>query len=199
MQKGTCGILMSSIDMPFTKHGIRPDIILNPNAIPSRQTIGQLLESLVGKVAALDVMEGDGTPFEDFDIEKVEKRLEALGYDPKGYEEMYNGMTGEWFDVEIFITPCYYQRLQKFAVDEVYSISTGPTCAITHQPLEGRILAQVFLEIRMLVCILISNFGNQYDLSIHAKSQKCGKIQQSFNYRGIVETQYAAVGETHGW
>jgi hypothetical protein len=62
-------------------------------------------------------------------------KLAELGYDRHGTERMYNGMTGEWFDVEIFITPCYYQRLQKFAVDEVYSISTGPTCAITHQPL----------------------------------------------------------------
>ena len=137
-QKGTCGILMPSIDMPFTKHGIRPDIILNPNAIPSRQTIGQLLESLVGKVAALDVMEGDGTPFEDFDIEKVEKRLEALGYDPKGYEEMYNGMTGEKLKMKIYFGPTYYQRLKHMVQDKLHGRARGPRTLLTRQPPEGR-------------------------------------------------------------
>jgi hypothetical protein len=136
-QKGTCGILMPSIDMPFTKHGIRPDIILNPNAIPSRQTIGQLLESLVGKVAALDVMEGDGTPFEDFDIEKVEKRLEALGYDPKGYEEMYNGMTGEKLKMKIYFGPTYYQRLKHMVQDKLHGRARGPRTLLTRQPPEG--------------------------------------------------------------
>ncbi len=138
MQKGTCGILLPSIDMPFTKHGIRPDIILNPNAIPSRQTIGQLLESLVGKVAALDVVEGDGTPFEDFDISKIEKRLEELGYDPKGYEEMYNGMTGEKLKMKIFFGPTYYQRLKHMVQDKLHGRARGPRTLLTRQPPEGR-------------------------------------------------------------
>lgn len=136
-QKGTCGILLPSIDMPYTKNGIRPDIILNPNAIPSRQTIGQLLESLVGKVAALDVVEGDGTPFEDFDISKIEKRLEELGYDPKGYEEMYNGMTGEKLKMKIFFGPTYYQRLKHMVQDKLHGRARGPRTLLTRQPPEG--------------------------------------------------------------
>lgn len=137
LQKGTCGILMPAIDMPFNKHGIRPDIILNPNAIPSRQTIGQLLESLIGKVAALDVFEGDGTPFEDFDISKVEKRLEELGYDPKGYEELYNGMTGEKLKMKIYFGPTYYQRLKHMVQDKLHGRARGPRTLLTRQPPEG--------------------------------------------------------------
>ena len=139
MQKGTCGILMPAIDMPYNKHGIRPDIILNPNAIPSRQTIGQLLESLVGKVAAIDIMEGDGTPFEDFDISQVEKRLEALGYDPKGYEELYNGMTGEKLKMKIYFGPTYYQRLKHMVQDKLHGRARGPRTLLTRQPPEGDI------------------------------------------------------------
>jgi len=137
LQKGTCGILMPAIDMPFNKHGIRPDIILNPNAIPSRQTIGQLLESLIGKVAALDVFEGDGTPFENFDISQVEKRLEELGYDPKGYEELYNGMTGEKLKMKIYFGPTYYQRLKHMVQDKLHGRARGPRTLLTRQPPEG--------------------------------------------------------------
>jgi DNA-directed RNA polymerase II subunit RPB2 len=96
-QKGTCGIQLQWVDMPYNKFGVRPDIILNPHAIPSRQTVAQLLESVVGKVAAIDGYDADGTPFEDYDMEKVEKRLGELGYDPKGYEELYNGGTTRVF------------------------------------------------------------------------------------------------------
>jgi DNA-directed RNA polymerase II subunit RPB2 len=137
-QKGTIGILLPSIDMPYNKHGIRPDIILNPNAIPSRQTIGQLLEALVGKVAALDCFDGDGTPFEDFDIKKIEDRLEELGYDPKGYEELYNGMTGEKLKVKIYFGPTYYQRLKHMVQDKLHGRARGPRTILTRQPPEGR-------------------------------------------------------------
>ncbi len=137
-QKGTCGIKLQGIDMPYNKHGIRPDIILNPNAIPSRQTIGQLLESLVGKVAALEGFEGDGTSFEDYDLEKVEKRLEELGYDPKGYEELYNGMTGEKLKVKIFFGPTFYQRLKHQVEDKIHARARGPRTLLTRQPPEGQ-------------------------------------------------------------
>jgi hypothetical protein len=137
-QKGTCGIKLAGIDMPYNKFGIRPDIILNPNAIPSRQTIGQLLESLVGKVAALDGFEGDGTAFEDYDLEKIENRLKECGYDPKGYEELYNGMTGEKLKIKIFFGPTFYQRLKHLVEDKIHGRARGPRTLLTRQPLEGR-------------------------------------------------------------
>jgi len=137
-QKGTCGIKLAGIDMPYNKFGIRPDIILNPNAIPSRQTVGQLLESLVGKVAALDGYEGDGTAFEEFNIEQVEKRLTELGYDPKGYEELYNGMTGEKLKIKIYFGPTFYQRLKHQVEDKMHARARGPRTLLTRQPPEGR-------------------------------------------------------------
>lgn len=136
-QKGTCGIKLPGIDMPFTKHGLRPDIIVNPNAIPSRMTIGQLVESLVGKVAAIDGYDADGTPFEPHDIGSIEKRLTELGYDAKGYEEMYNGMTGEKMKMKIFFGPTYYHRLKHLVQDKLHSRSRGPRTLLTHQPPEG--------------------------------------------------------------
>ena len=137
-QKGTCGIKLQGIDMPYNKYGIRPDIILNPNAIPSRQTIGQLLEELVGKLAALEGFEGDGTAFEDYDVEKIEKRLEELGYDPKGYEELYNGMTGEKLKIKIYVGPTFYQRLKHQVEDKIHARARGPRTLLTRQPPEGR-------------------------------------------------------------
>lgn len=137
-QKGTCGIKLAGIDMPYNKFGIRPDIILNPNAIPSRQTVGQLLETLVGKVSALDGYEGDGTAFEEYDFEKIENRLKELGYDPKGYEELYNGMTGEKLKIKIFFGPTFYQRLKHQVEDKIHGRARGPRTLLTHQPPDGR-------------------------------------------------------------
>lgn len=137
-QKGVTGIEYVHCDMLFCESGIVPDLILNPHAIPSRMTIGQLVESLAGKVAAIEGSFHDATIFTPIDLRAMGDRLEELGFDRHGVEPMYNGMTGEWIDADIFIGPTYYQRLQKFVVDEVYSISTGPTCVITRQPLEGK-------------------------------------------------------------
>jgi len=137
-QKGMSGMVLSQADIMFTESGICPTLIMNPHGIPSRMTVNQLMEGQAAKVCALLGALGDGTAFGKTDINAVGDRLVELGYDRHGTERMFNGMTGEWMDVEIFITPTYYQRLQKFAVDEVYSISTGPTCAITRQPLTFR-------------------------------------------------------------
>mgnify|MGYP000476366140 CR=1 FL=1 len=137
-QKGTIGIIFDGVNMPFTKDGIKPDIILNPNAIPSRMTIGQLKESLIGKVAALQGMDADGTAFEEYDLEAVKDELEKLGYNRNGYEEMYNGMTGEKLKVEIFIGPTYYQRLKHLVEDKIHSRARGPTTSLTRQAPEGR-------------------------------------------------------------
>lgn len=114
------GIGMRGIDMPFTRHGIRPDIIMNPNAIPSRMTIGQLWECLLGKVGALKGMNMDGTAFEDYDIEAVKDMLEKIGYQRDCEEYLYNGMTGKMIKHMIFIGPVYYQRLKHMVQDKMH-------------------------------------------------------------------------------
>lgn len=121
-QKGTIGILLDAIDMPFTKNGIRPDIIMNPNAVPSRMTIGQLTECVVGKAAISLGFDCDGTPFEDYDLTKIEKILESQGYQYDGKETLYNGMTGEQLKVKIFIGPTYYQRLKHLVADKIHCL-----------------------------------------------------------------------------
>jgi len=137
-QKGTIGLLLDGIDMPITENGIQPDIILNPNAIPSRMTTGQLIECLVGKVAALSGMDADGTAFEEYDIESIKKQLKSLGYNEAGTEKMYNGMTGKMMKREIFIGPTYYQRLKHLTADKIHSRARGPRTLLTRQPPEGR-------------------------------------------------------------
>lgn len=122
-QKGTMGLPIKASDMMFSSQGISPDIILNPNAIPSRMTIGQLIECLMGKVSAIEGHDGDGTPFNDIDITEIKDRLEKLGYHRDGVEHMYNGMTGQKLKIMIFIGPTYYQRLKHLVEDKVHCCS----------------------------------------------------------------------------
>jgi DNA-directed RNA polymerase, beta subunit/140 kD subunit len=114
---------MKTSDMMFSKEGISPDIILNPNAIPSRMTIGQLVECLLGKVAAISGFEADGTPFNNIDLNSIKDKLESLGYHRDGIEEMYNGMTGQKLRLQIFIGPTYYQRLKHLIIDKIHCLS----------------------------------------------------------------------------
>ena len=111
-QKGTIGLILDEEDMPFTEDGIIPDIIINPHAIPSRMTIGQLIECVTGKIGAMKGEFIDGTPFQEFDIDKINKQMTDLGFDPSGNEVLYNGETGEMIKTKIFIGPTYYQRLK---------------------------------------------------------------------------------------
>lgn len=137
-QKGVCGIYYRDSDMPFTKDGIKPDIIFNPHSLPSRMTMGVLFEGMAAKISALEGTIKDGTIFKKINIDDIADDLQKLGYNRNGTERLYNGITGKYIDVEIFIGPIYYQRLQKFTVDTVYSHKTCPTDAITHQPLDGK-------------------------------------------------------------
>lgn len=101
-------------------------------------TIGQPIEGLGGELAAIEGSIGDATFFRAVDIDAIGDALEARGHDRYGNKRMFVGFTGEWIDIPIYRTVVYYQRLQKFVVEEVYSISTGPTCVLTRQPLEGK-------------------------------------------------------------
>ena len=137
-QKGTIGMVYRSEDMPFTEGGITPDIIINPACIPSRMTIGQLLECTLSKIGAIEGGRYDGTPFEDLNIEQICDKFKKYGFNRKGTEVLYNGQTGERIKTEIFIGPTFYQRLKHMVKDKVHSRSTGPVQNLTRQPAEGR-------------------------------------------------------------
>ena len=137
-QKGTVGMTYTQEDMPFTCEGITPDIIVNPHAIPSRMTIGQLVECIMGKVAACMGKEGDATPFTPVAAEDISTMLHKCGYQKRGNEVMYNGHTGRMLDAQIFIGPTYYQRLKHMVDDKIHSRGRGPVQILTRQPMEGR-------------------------------------------------------------
>lgn len=137
-QKGTVGMVFREEDMPFTKDGIVPDLIINPHAIPSRMTIGQLFECLMGKVCSQVGKIGDATPFSNIKIGDLQKMLEKQGFEKNGNEIMYNGRKGTQMPCSIFIGPTYYQRLKHMVEDKIHSRSTGPLVMLTRQPSEGR-------------------------------------------------------------
>jgi DNA-directed RNA polymerase II subunit RPB2 len=137
-QKGTCGILLSEEDMPFTASGLRPDVIMNPHAVPSRMTIAQLMETMFGKVCTMRGAHGDGTPYDHMKIDDLRKHMLDLGFHPYGNEILYNGQTGEMMASEIFMGPTFYQRLKHMVIDKKHSRSRGPIVSLTRQPCEGR-------------------------------------------------------------
>jgi DNA-directed RNA polymerase beta subunit len=138
-QKGSIGMIYEHQDMPFTKDGIVPDIIINPHAIPSRMTMAQLMECIMGKVSCHLGAEGDATPFTDCKVDNIAELLEQTGLEKYGNEIMYNGRTGEQIKTEIFIGPTYYQRLKHMVADKIHSRgSNGPIVMLTRQCSEGR-------------------------------------------------------------
>jgi len=137
-QKGTIGMTYSQEDLPFTLEGITPDIIVNPHAIPSRMTIGHLIECLGSKVSALRGFESDATPFTDVTVDSISEDLHKLGYQKYGNEAVFNGFTGRKIDMMIFFGPTYYQRLKHMVEDKIFSRARGPLQILTRQPTEGR-------------------------------------------------------------
>ncbi|KAF3071555.1 DNA-directed RNA polymerase II subunit RPB2 [Trichoderma lentiforme] len=137
-QKGTIGVTYRQEDMPFTREGVTPDIIINPHAIPSRMTIAHLIECLLSKVSTLEGMEGDATPFTDVTVDSVSELLRKHGYQSRGFEIMYNGHTGRKLRAQVFFGPTYYQRLRHMVDDKIHARARGPVQIMTRQPVEGR-------------------------------------------------------------
>ena len=139
-QKGTIGLVLPEADMPFTKEGIRPDIIVNPHAMPSRMTIGHLVEALIAKTSCMYGGFGDCTAF----LQKGPKDkffgdlLTKVGFSSTGNEIMYNGMTGEQIETEIYFGPTYYERLKHMVKDKINHRAKGPRSVLTRQTVGGR-------------------------------------------------------------
>lgn len=119
-QKGTVGITYRTEDMPFTADGITPDLIINPHAIPSRMTIGHLVECLLSKVSTFTGKEGDATPFTDVTVEAISNELASHGYQRRGFEVLYNGHTGRKLNAQVYFGPTYYQRLKHMVDDKIH-------------------------------------------------------------------------------
>jgi DNA-directed RNA polymerase beta subunit len=137
-QKGMTGAEVQQADMYFTEDGLSPDLIMSSHAIPTRMTIGQLIESLGSTSAALRGIIGDSTVFTPTQLEDIMDELINLGWSSHGQMPVYNGTTGESVDAQIFIGPTYYQRLQKFIEDEMYNATSSNTDNLTRQPREGK-------------------------------------------------------------
>jgi len=137
-QKGVVGLIVPEEDMPFTPDGIKPDLILNPHSIPSRMTIGHLLEMLAGKAAAMKGKQIDGTPFGGVNEDEIEKMLETSGFKKNGKEVFYDGTTGQRMHGEIFTGMVSYRRLFHMTAHKIQGRARGPVQILTRQPTEGK-------------------------------------------------------------
>jgi DNA-directed RNA polymerase II subunit RPB2 len=137
-QKGVVGMILPDEQMPFTKDGIRPDLIVNPHAIPSRMTIGHLVECVYSKLCCLEGFMGDGTVFINLDYNSIYNHLEKHNYDKYGNEILYNGQTGRQMTTEIFIGPTYYFRLKHMVAEKINARGFGSKLKLTRQPTGGR-------------------------------------------------------------
>jgi DNA-directed RNA polymerase subunit B len=137
-QKGVIGLLVPENDMPFTSRGVKPDLIFNPHGIPSRMTVGYLLELLAGKVGCLAGRNIDGTSFSGESMEKLEEELKNLGFRYDGKETLYNGISGKMMKAKIYIGNMYYLKLKYMVSNKMHARASGKVTLLTRQPIEGR-------------------------------------------------------------
>jgi hypothetical protein len=139
-QKGTIGLIIPEADMPYLEDGTRPDLIINPHAIPSRMTIGQIVESMFGIACVSYGGFGDCTAFQvkGSNYNTYGPMLTKAGFNHTGNHVIYNGMTGEQIQANIYMGPTYYMRLKHMVKDKINYRARGPNQQLTRQPVQGR-------------------------------------------------------------
>jgi DNA-directed RNA polymerase beta subunit len=137
-QKGVIGLVVPEQDIPFTSNGIRPDIIFNPHGLPSRMTVGYLLEIMAGKVGALKGEIVDGTSFSGETKKELSDQLSELGFRYDGKETMFNPITGKKMEAKIFVGSLYYLKLKYMVKNHLHGRASGKIALLTRQPIEGR-------------------------------------------------------------
>jgi len=137
-QKGVVGLIADSEDIPFTSRGVKPDLMFNPHGIPSRMTVGYLIELLAGKTGAISGRIVDGTSFSGQTVKEFEEQLRELGFSFDGKETMYHGITGKKMDAKIYIGNMYYLKLKYMVKNKIHARASGKVALLTRQPIEGR-------------------------------------------------------------
>lgn len=137
-QKGVVGMIADPRDMPFTSRGVTPDLLFNPHGIPSRMTVGYLIELLAGKTAAVTGKILDGTPFSGQSVTELEGQLQNMGFRFDGKETMYDGVTGRKMDAKIYVGNMYYLKLKYMVKNKIHARASGKVALLTRQPTEGR-------------------------------------------------------------
>jgi len=190
-QKGVIGMIVPEEDMPFTSRGIKPDLIFNPHGLPSRMTVGYLLELLASKVGCVRGETVDGTPFSGVGKKELEDQLEGLGFRYDGKETMYNGITGKKMDVKIFVGSVYYLKLKYMVGNKIHGRASGKVALLTRQPVEGRARGGALrlgeMEQQALVAhgaSLLLKERYDSDKVLIPICEKCGSIGIDDNIRG---------------
>jgi DNA-directed RNA polymerase II subunit RPB2 len=137
-QKGVIGMIKRQEDMPFTKDGLTPDLIINPHCIPSRMTIGQLKEIICGKYASIKGETQDGTSFTKYPHNNIKSALKEWGYEESGKEVFYSGETGKRINAKIFVGIAYHMKLNHLVEDKIHARRKGPINILTRQPVQGK-------------------------------------------------------------